>query len=91
MCSACEGYLVSSCPVCGRGSREEVECPKCHGVGHGGYFAFDIIKREAVKCTENAWLTLPEDEDDADRLGKRYCRMPFEACDRCDGEGVILR
>ena len=91
MCNVCQGYTGVSCPVCGKGSLEEHECPSCNGLGHTGYFAFDIIKRVDVKCTEIAWLALPIDEDDAERLGKRYCRQEVEPCYRCGGEGFILK
>lgn len=90
MCSVCQGYTGVSCPVCGSGSLEERECPDCNGLGHKGYFAFDVIKRVDVKCNENAWLTLPVDEDEAERMGKRYCRQEVEPCGRCGGEGFIL-
>lgn len=91
MCNVCQGYSGVSCPVCGRGSLTEHECDACNGLGHAGYFAFDIIKREFVKCTETAWLALPVDEDDAEIRGKRYCRMEVEPCPICGGEGYVLK
>ena len=88
MCEVCRGYAGVSCPVCGSGSAES-ECPDCNGLGHTGYFAFDIINRVNVKCTENAWVALPSSEDDAEVSGKRYCRQEVEPCARCGGEGYI--
>lgn len=90
MCNVCNGYSGVSCPVCGRGSLMEKECDACNGLGHAGYYAFDIIKRECVKCTEKAWLALPVDEDDAENRSKRYCRMEVEPCPICGGEGYVL-
>lgn len=87
MCSECQGYSVSRCPICGD---NEQECPSCNGLGHTGYYAFNIITREEVKCTEETWLALPVEEDDAYRLGKKYCQMPVEPCGQCGGEGYIL-
>lgn len=86
MCSECQGYSVSRCPICGC---NEQECPSCNGLGHKGYYALNIYTRDEVKCTEETWLALPVEEDDAYRLGKRYCQMPIETCTKCGGEGFI--
>lgn len=90
MCNVCQGYVGVSCPVCGEGSLKERECPECKGLGHTGYYAFDVHKRTEVECTEIAWLLLPEDEDEALEKGKRYCKKEVDVCSRCCGEGFIL-
>ena len=89
MCEVCKGYTGVSCPVCGKGSVKEKVCDKCHGLGHTGYYAFDIITREKVECTESAWLALPVDEDDAEYKNKRFCRMEVDVCTRCCGDGFV--
>jgi len=39
------------------------------------FYAFNIVTRKDVKVTGATWLCLPDDEDDALRLGKTYCRQ----------------
>lgn len=90
MCSICDGYFGVVCPVCGSGAREERKCPECEGLGHKGYYAFDIHKRVDVKCTEIAWMVLPDSEDEAFEKGKRYCKQEVEPCCRCGGDGFIM-
>lgn len=90
MCSVCQGYTGVACPVCGNGKRQEMQCPECGGLGHRGYFAFDIIKRVDVECTENAWMALADNEDIAESKNARYCRQELEPCTRCGGDGYIL-
>lgn len=89
MCSACQGYVGVSCPVCGKGSLQEKTCPKCKGLGHTGYYAFDVIKRVDVKMSEADWLLLPDEEDEAIISGMRYCKQEVDICSKCGGEGVI--
>lgn len=88
MCRVCQGYVGVSCPVCGKGSAEH-ECPQCKGLGHTGYYAFNIETRADVECTEVTWLALPDDEDEAFEQGKRYCKREVEPCRKCGGEGFI--
>lgn len=85
-CTVCRGYAGVACPVCGP---QPGECPDCHGQGHDGYHAFNVITRRDVEVTETTWLLLPEDEDDAERMGQHYCRMDMEPCRRCGGSGTI--
>lgn len=89
MCNVCQGYVGVSCPVCGDGSLREEECPICKGLGHTGYYAFDVHSRKDVKCTETTWLALPDTEDDAYEKGQRYCKQEVEPCSKCGGEGYI--
>lgn len=88
-CEHCRGYSVSYCPVCGDEVTKMVTCPECEGSGLGKHYAFDRIKRIDVECTEIAYNLLPEDEDEAEALGQRYCKQDVEYCWRCRGEGEI--
>lgn len=64
-------------------------CPDCHGSGYMPYMALDTIKRECIPVTYLAWQILPDDEDMANYLGMRFCKMEIELCPRCRGEGEI--
>lgn len=91
-CSECRGHVGVSCPVCGP---QPDECPECHGLGHTGYYALNIVTRKVVKVTESTWNCLPEDEDMTEamnRTGMRrqsWCRMEKEPCRMCGGDGVV--
>lgn len=68
-----------------------VVCPDCNGLGHRGHYAFDIIKREAVKVNELTWDTLPFNEDIAEYRGMRYCKLDLEVCPTCKGSGEVFK
>lgn len=89
MCDECMGHFGIGCPVCGDGELKMKECPSCHGLGHGGYYAFDCRSRKLVSCTEETWLSLPENEDDAEDLGQQLCKCEVEICSECGGDGVV--
>lgn len=88
-CEHCKGYSVSHCPVCGEGEIEKVTCPECGGTGHGPYLKFDMIERKDIEVSELEWSLLPEDEDEAEELGQRYCKQDLEECWTCRGEGKV--
>lgn len=90
-CDCCRGYSVSYCPVCGESITEEVTCPDCGGTGHGPYYKFDTIERRDIECSEEVYNLLPEDEDEAEEMGERYCKQDVETCPTCRGDGVIVR
>ena len=86
-CAICAGYDSYKCPCCGE--VEMVTCPDCGGSGYTPYMAFDIITRKCKPVTELAYRILPNDEDIAESLGMRYCKMEIEICHRCNGSGEI--
>lgn len=87
-CAVCMGHDTYSCPVCGP-STDMVTCPDCHGSGYTPYMAFDRIKRVCVPVTELAYTILPDDEDEAERMRQRFCKVEIEICPRCRGLGEI--
>lgn len=87
-CSVCAGYSSHDCPCCGT-EPQKITCPACKGTGHGDWKVWDIIKRVEVTCNEIAYRTSPRNEDDAIRLGKRYCRYSC-TCKTCGGDGEIV-
>lgn len=86
-CSVCSGYSSRNCPCCGDEPRMTL-CPHCKGTGEQDWMVFDIKDRIAVECIESAYLYAPEDEDTAEYLGKRYCKLSC-TCKTCNGEGEI--
>lgn len=88
-CSVCQGYDSHKCPCCGDGL-EVVGCPNCNGTGNADWMVFDIKERVAVPCIESAYLYAAEDEDEAEYLGKRYCKLSCE-CQTCKGEGLVYQ
>lgn len=87
-CSVCAGYDSSKCPVCGEGVETRI-CPDCEGSGYTPYKAYDILAKKEIPITELAWQILPDDEDEADDKGMRFCKVEIEICPRCSGEGSI--
>lgn len=65
-----------------------ITCPDCKGTGEGDWQVFDVISREFVDCTENAYLIAAENEDIAELRGQRYCKYS-NVCQTCKGEGEI--
>lgn len=86
-CVVCVGHDTQNCPVCSE-SQAEI-CPQCQGSGYTPYMAFDRIKRVCVPVTELAYTILPDDEDEAERMRKRFCKVEIEICPRCRGLGEI--
>lgn len=87
-CSVCAGHDSYACPCCGEEIRM-ITCPDCNGTGYTPYMAFDTLKRIEIPVTEMAYNILPIDEDDADRMGMRFCKVEIEICPTCHGEGDI--
>lgn len=90
-CEHCRAYSVSYCPVCEEGKEEMVICPECGGLGHEPFVAFDTLTRQDVECTEAAYICLPDDEDEAEAKGQRYCKQDLCICPTCLGEGRIIK
>lgn len=88
-CAVCMGHDTYSCPVCGP-SPAMVTCPDCHGSGYTPYMAFDRISRKCIPVTELAWQLIPNDEDEAESMGMRFCKVEIEVCRTCRGEGEVL-
>lgn len=94
-CSVCQGYSSDKCPVCNEGVRS-VECPDCHGTGKTPWLAWNMNECRIEEVTKETWMTLPEDEEEADLLtirGKRqrYCRYEEGGyvCRTCNGDGRL--
>ena len=66
-----------------------IVCPDCQGSGYTPYKALDIITRKEVAVTELAWRILPDDENEAESRGMRYCKVEIEVCRTCNGAGEI--
>ena len=95
-CSVCQGYDSHHCPCCGDGI-DTIECPDCHGTGREPWRAINLDTLEIVEVTHNAWILLPEDEDDATLMtlrGKKqnFCRYSEGGgkCMTCYGDGKII-
>lgn len=86
-CSVCEGHNDRNCPCCGEGV-EMVECPDCLSEGDI-YLGFDMILRNYYRVTRHDYFDLPDNEDEAARIGKAVCKGEIDACSTCHGEGVI--
>lgn len=86
-CVVCLGHDTFTCPVCGE--TRMVTCPDCKGSGYTPYMAFDRIRRKCLPVTELAYQVLPNDEDEAESMGMRYCKIEIEPCHRCRGAGEI--
>ena len=66
-----------------------ITCPSCGGCGHTPILKFDTIKRIDIACTIEEYNLLPNDEDEAEELGRRYCKQDIDTCPTCRGEGEI--
>lgn len=90
-CSVCAGYSDHNCPCCGEEARM-VECPDCGGMGTLPYLAFDMRTGTTYPVTEAAWMTLPEDKDEAEYMRKHTYKYGDGGCEcpTCHGEGEIL-
>lgn len=65
-----------------------VSCAACNGKGFH-WFAYSIEKGENVETTETAYNMLPENEEEAERIGYRFCKGEKETCEVCNGDGEI--
>lgn len=88
-CSVCRGYDSDNCPCCGE-DMDIIDCPNCNGTGEADWQVFDVKTRETVDCSEIAYHYAAEDEDEAEFLGKRYCRLSCE-CQTCKGNGSVYQ
>ena len=88
-CSVCLGYDDYRCPVCGKTSGKV--CPDCEGSGHLPYMAYDIMGKREISVTEQEWNILPDNEDEADDQGARFCKVEIEVCPTCMGEGRLCQ
>lgn len=86
-CSVCAGHDSISCPCCAEDVRM-TECPDCLGEGVI-YLGFDMILRNFYRVTRLDYYDLPDDENEAARIGKAVCKGDIETCSTCNGEGVI--
>lgn len=86
-CSVCAGHTVQSCPVCGPQCEVQI-CPTCNGTGEADWKVFDIHSREVVECSELAYIYAAETEEEAEEMGKRYCKLSCE-CQTCKGRGDV--
>ena len=86
-CEVCAGYSTYNCPVCG-GDAGVIICPDCNGTGEGDWKVFDIRQRIVVRCSEIAYLYAPDTEDQAEQMGRRYCKES-NVCQTCQGAGEI--
>lgn len=87
-CSVCLGYDDYRCPCCSEPVRK-VTCPDCEGSGYTPYMAYDIKARREIPVTRLAYEMLPIDEDTADSLRMRCCKVEIDICPTCMGEGKI--
>jgi hypothetical protein len=67
-----------------------IPCPSCGGCGHTAILKFDIIKRIDIPCTIEEYNLLPCDEDEAEELGRKYCKQDIDICPTCRGDGEIF-
>lgn len=65
-----------------------IKCEACDGKGYH-WHAYDIKNDSEVECTREAWLCLPETEEEAMALGQRYIQGDVESCEACEGRGEI--
>lgn len=67
------------------------ECPHCKGTGHR-YFAEDIRTWDEVEVSEETYYGLPETPEEAESIGRRFCRAEDgeRTCPECDGSGERL-
>lgn len=79
MCSVCEGYSSSACPVCGPHSNPE-DCPDCEGVGHEVFYVYDEVEEEMIETTIEIFLKTPKDK-----------RFSEGKCKKCEGSGIVYR
>lgn len=73
-----------------RNHLEVIDCPHCGGTGEADWKVFDIRERTIIRCTEHAYICAAANEDEAEYLGKRYCKESCE-CQTCLGNGTVYQ
>lgn len=86
MCELCHGINSHLCPNCG--TRNEVECPDCHGECWL-YEAFNIESRTTFRVSAEEYDGLPDNEEDAAKQCRRLCKGDIQRCPTCDGSGFV--
>lgn len=88
MCEVCLGINSHLCPECGD-QLDKVYCPECRGTGLKRCFAVSVRTGKEIEVMPETYLSLPEDEDIARMMGKRYYQSEADECRFCDGKGEV--
>lgn len=87
-CDVCMGINSDKCPCCGK-ELETIPCPHCEGVGTI-YVAYHINGTDETNVNPLAWECLPETEEMAEYLGKKWFQGEKYRCPECYGDGVVV-